>query len=275
MKNRREFRSTGSNSVVWVEANSPSLAYHRLLKSQPEAAAAAQPPTPPADQPPAPPADHPPQGPFSLRDLSHETYQLSFVDMQSCIEILGYLGYNTAAPEGEVQLSQLPAVFPVPFKPSGSIVGKSTDQKATLAEETIAAPENRLMILYHSSQSADLAQLMDALQNTVDVPERQVLIEGMIIELSENDFKELGVEWKYWGSDYTVSFLPDGDFVPFMYYYNPEAAIPASLAHELSRKLTTLTRPCERSRRGNDHGCRRGYASIEVECGHNGHTHAF
>jgi general secretion pathway protein D len=207
-----------------------------MLAGLPAAPAPAQ----EAPQPEPAAAAQVPQGPFALRDLLHTTYQLSFVDVQSCMQILGYLGYNTAPPTGQVELAQLPAVFPVPFKATGTLVGKAADEKATLAEETVAAPENRLMILYHSSQSAELAQLMEALQSTVDVPERQVLIEGMIIELSEDDFKELGVEWKYFGSDYTVSFLPEGDLVPFMYYYNPEVAIPATLVHELRRKLTAV-----------------------------------
>jgi hypothetical protein len=203
-------------------------------------------PVPAQETPPPEPAPQSAEGPgpaeqsFSLRELSHTTYQLSFVDMQSCIQVLGHLGYNTTAPQGQVQIAQLPAVFPLPFKPSGTVVGKSYDEKATLPEETVAAPENRLMILYHSSQTAQLSHLMEILEETVDVPERQVLIEGMIIELSEDDFKELGVEWEYFGPDYTISFLPDGDFVPFMYFYNPEMAIPAALVHELRRKITAV-----------------------------------
>ncbi len=70
------------------------------------------------------------------------------------------------------------------------------------------------MILYHPSQSEQVADLEDLLNKTIDVPADQVLIEGMVIELTEDQLKELGVEWQTFGKDWQLSFLSDGRTPP-------------------------------------------------------------
>ena len=181
-----------------------------------------------------------PAGPFAVRELQHQTYQLSCIDVESGIEILGMLGYNTQVPSGQVELAQLPAVFALPFKAPGEVVGHSSydEEKkpdmVALNEDTLSAPENRLMILYHGSQTEAVGRLLDVLRGTVDVPDRQVLIEGMIIELAEDDLKELGAQWEYFGRDMLkMTFLESGSNVPFVLSYDPEFAPSAALAERV------------------------------------------
>ncbi len=133
---------------------------------------------------------------LSVRDLSHEIYQLGCIDMASCMQLLGQLGYNTKAPGPRVKIDQLPVIFEIPTKAPESIVG-SDASKTKLEGQTLSAPQDRLMILYHSSQSEEVARLRDLLAETIDVPERLVLIEAMVIELTEDTLREMGVEWGY------------------------------------------------------------------------------
>jgi Flp pilus assembly secretin CpaC len=182
-------------------------------------------------------AQNRPEGPrmFAVRDLLHEAYTLSCIDTQSCVQILAMLGYNTNAPTGPVDIGQLPVVFPLPFKDPASLVRhkETADRQPALGEETLSAPENRLMILYHSSQTEEVGRLRDLLVETVDVPDCQVLIEGMVIELTEQDFKELGASWDVTEGRWQITFLSDEKLMPFLMAYNPELTPPAALADQL------------------------------------------
>jgi Flp pilus assembly secretin CpaC len=178
---------------------------------------------------------------YSVRDLPFLTYQLSFVDVESCMNLLKSLGYDTAPPADPVDLNKLPAVFPIPFKSSESVVGKTLDEKkAILGDTTLGGPENRLMILYHPSQSQQVADLEELLTGTIDVPADQVLIEGMVVELNEDSFRELGVEWQTFGKDWQLSFLNGANDSPFIITHNPAFNAPAGLAGEVKATLTAI-----------------------------------
>ncbi|MFO8007842.1 MAG: type II and III secretion system protein [Candidatus Brocadiia bacterium] len=176
---------------------------------------------------------------FRFSELVHETYQLSCIDMESAVEILGQLGYNTDPPGGEVDLSQLPVIFPMPTKGTDSVVS-SQASKQKLNDQTLSAPQDRLMIVYHLSQCTEAGELQQLLDTTIDVQERQVLIEGLLIELTEDNFRELGTEFELFGNEFQWSSFakPDGwvrgDPIPFVLYHNPEGlATPADLAERL------------------------------------------
>jgi Bacterial type II and III secretion system protein len=181
---------------------------------------------------------------YSVHDLLYQTYQLSNIDVQSCINMLKSLGYNTSPPGQTMDLGQLPDIFPIPFKEGDSVVGKAMNveksQSAPLANPTLAGPENRLMILYHPSQSAQVADLADLLTKTIDVPADQVLIEGMVIELNENDLKQLGANWQTFGKDWQLSFLTGADNTPFIISHNPAYKVPAGLANKVQATLTAI-----------------------------------
>ncbi len=178
---------------------------------------------------------------YSVRDLIYQTYQLSYTDVKSCMDMLKSLGYNTSPPGGSVELDKLPAIFPIPYQASDSVVGKTIDErKAILNDITLAGAENRLMILYHPSQSQQVADLEDLLNKTIDVPADQVLIEGMVIELTEENLKELGIEWQTFGKDWQLSFLDEGVNSPFVITHNPAYAVPAGLANEIKSTITAI-----------------------------------
>ncbi len=173
---------------------------------------------------------------FALSELSHEAYQLSHIDVPSCVKMLGQLGFNTGVPKGKVNLNQLPTVFPLDQAVAKTVVGQKT-----LAEDTLSAPENRLLVVYHTSQSEEVARLKETIEETIDIPARQVLIEGMVVELVEQNFEELGVEWEIFGSRWQkATFEGEGENRPFIYMYDPEFDPTADLAERLRAKLKMI-----------------------------------
>jgi Flp pilus assembly secretin CpaC len=180
---------------------------------------------------------------FAVRDLSHETYQLSCIDAENCLNILGKLGYNTTAPKGEVAIDQLPAVLTLPYGATKSFVGytaKSGIESRILDQETLSAAENRLMIVYHESQSVEVGRLKDLLSESVDVPAGQVLIEGMVVELSERGFEELGVEWRIFDDNFRFIFAPTLGQIPLLMSVGSDLVMPSDFEGRFSSTLRAI-----------------------------------
>lgn len=174
---------------------------------------------------------------FTHAELTHEVYQLTSVDMSSAMQNLAKLGFNTQPPSAPVSINELPAVFAIDQAEVGSIVGQRR-----LDATTITSPEERLLILYHPSQTLEVAALKSVLEDTIDVKARQVLIEGMIIELTDDDFRELGVEWEWFGRQWQRATFLAEDHVdrtrfPFIYTYDPEFTPPEDLADRVRASL--------------------------------------
>lgn len=167
-----------------------------------------------------------------VRELQYDTYELSCLDGESAVAILAQLGYATKAPEGEAALGDLPAVFTMANKVAKSLVGGKEDVSTkTIEEDTLSAPGHRLMMAYHPSQHQEALDLVDVIEGMVDVPDRQVLIEGMLIELNESDAREIGVEWEAFADKWQkASFVQDGEDRPFIFTYDPSFIPPADLA---------------------------------------------
>jgi len=207
-------------------------------QAQNSAAAAGAKPVQRAPQP----ARAPAKETFAVRDLLRKTVQLSNIDPKSCLTILGQVGYKTKSPSGKVSLGDLPLVFAMATEIPASIVGgkSSVDQKV-LAQNTVSAPENRLMILYHPSQHEEVGELTNFLTDVLDVPARQVLIEGMVLELTEDALRELGAEWQVTGSrQKRITFQSEGESTPFILTYDPELVAQGDLRDRIEATVRAV-----------------------------------
>ncbi len=181
---------------------------------------------------------------FTARELSREVFQLSYVDVETALKILGRLGYSTGPPKGELNANQLPAVFGLDQKTMRSTLSGAKSQK--LEQPTITGPEERLMILYHCSQSELVAKVKHALETVVDVPAAQVLIEGMIIELNEDALRDLGTEFSIEGGERRkISFGAVGEpafkeQLPFILSWDPDVAPPADWRERVEARLRMI-----------------------------------
>ncbi len=147
---------------------------------------------------------------LTIRDLEAKLVQLSYVDANAAISMLGSLGVTTAdKTPAAVEFAQLPYVMkvPDPSKEYTGLIGeKTTAAKSKLslapgvasdmADNTIASPMTQLLVMFHPAHPEQFSEVRRLLDTFIDRPARQIFIEAMVLEISEEGLKELGVEWE-------------------------------------------------------------------------------
>jgi hypothetical protein len=153
---------------------------------------------------------------LALRDLEARVVQLSYVDAQSAGAALESLGVSVH--EGDelanlaVAFDRLPIVtrMPSPQGKAMTLIGPAANKAQhpsglftvpfwtdPLESETVSGPSSQLLVLFHPAHPEQFSRVQTMLTDLVDVPARQVFIEGMVIEIGEEGLKELGVEWEF------------------------------------------------------------------------------
>jgi general secretion pathway protein D len=166
------------------------------------------------------------QNALKLSDLTINKITLSYVEPDRCMAMLKTLGYQVVeyknggkGPGGyqgidpiakDIDPKNLPVVVAVPGSDATGLVGSSDKNKLKgefgltmtpsvaepLPNHTSAAPLMELMVLSDASRPEQHARLLDLIENTIDVPARQILIEAMVLEVSKTSLDQLGVEWE-------------------------------------------------------------------------------
>jgi len=161
---------------------------------------------------------------LKVSDLQMETMNLSYIEADRCLAILKVLGYQTIRysvagekgvgksqalqPSNEVDVNHLPVVVEVPSTDAAELVGDSQvgggafglsmtpSVASNLPDHTAAAPTMQLMVLYRPGHPEQFSELRQRIRESIDVPAKQILIEAMVLEISEAGLRELGVEWE-------------------------------------------------------------------------------
>lgn len=162
---------------------------------------------------------------LQVSDLKSHTITLSYIEADRCMAILKSLGYEgiefpagspgvgesqIIEPNKPVDMSKLPIVVAMPGPEQTTLVGgeaaMTTNNQfglgvvpsvaANLPNQTSSAPMMQLMVLYHPSQPEQLSKLKQRIENEIDLPARQILMEAMVLEISERGLQELGVDWE-------------------------------------------------------------------------------
>ena len=226
-------------SIIWAQQRPPASATRR----------------PPASATQRPPANVTQRAPSAqvtaLRDLDFEVLKLSYIQTDRALAVLKTLGYSVVefkAAKGEVrgefnftpQFSNkntnlnapgaLPIIIKLPDTETISLVEKSTSKASskksalgvdlggvTLDNTTSGEPMQRLLVGYKPNDYNSVAQLIDLVQNKIDVPANQIVIEALIIELNTENLNELGVDFSNAGPGYSAVFPPPegGSISPF------------------------------------------------------------
>lgn len=168
---------------------------------------------------------------LTQRDLSRELVKLSYVDTDSAIKALKGLGISTIPSvdglPAAINYDQLPmvTVMPAPAANTMGLIGdenttrgefgqSSTPTKASaLSPDVHMGQTSELMVVYHPAYPEQFSVVRELLDRYIDRPARQVFVEGLVLEISEEGLDELGVEWSYQqGSlDFVLGSLsPDG-----------------------------------------------------------------
>ena len=148
------------------------------------------------------------------RDLPKMIYQLSYVEAQKALDTLKVMGYqvvdsNNFKPEEPIDSKKLPLVFQMPDPQMTFLAGIEPVKGAKgimlpgeaiqeFDKSTTGGPMERLLIMYSPdlSNRSELNRLLELLKGKIDVPAPQMLIEGMVLEVSETGVKQLGLEYE-------------------------------------------------------------------------------
>ena len=150
-------------------------------------------------------------------DLSHQIIQLDYIDLSGAQEALAGFGFSTYSKLSEIPFpipfESLPVIAPMPQPTSEQIalLGKSpgkelkgafdlsvTPSIATdLPGGTNMAPSSQLAVIFHPAHPSQYSRVVQLLKESIDRPARQIFVEGLVLEISEDGLKELGVEWEF------------------------------------------------------------------------------
>lgn len=89
----------------------------------------------------------------------------------------GLVGAEAAVTRGDLGVSMIPSAA------------------TPLASETVAAESGQLLVMYQADRPQQLQRVLKVLEQAVDVPARQILVEGMVLEVSRDGLDQLGVQW--------------------------------------------------------------------------------
>ena len=147
------------------------------------------------------------------RDLATMPYQLNYVAASKATNMIKVLGYRVIDPasfdpEKLINRKNLPIVCIMPDPERTSLEGAKAIAGAKgimlpgqaiqeFTSSTTGGPLERLLIIYDpdATKTQALNRLLQLLRTQIDVPARQLLIEGMVLEVSETGMKQLGIEY--------------------------------------------------------------------------------
>jgi len=187
----------------------------------------------------------------SLRDLDFEVIKLSYIETDRALAILKTMGYSVvefSAGKGEIpgennfkpQFSNknmdfnaphaLPIIIKFPDTETISLVKKSTSKSSSkksvlgvdlggvaLDNTTSGDPMQRFLVGYKPGNFSSVAKLLDIIQNKIDTPANQIVIEALVLELNSDQLDELGIDFSNAGQGYSANFPPPegGAISPF------------------------------------------------------------
>lgn len=147
-------------------------------------------------------------------DLDRQVIKLNYASTDGAVKALKGLGINTVEKmeslPASLEFGQLPlvTVMPGPADADTALLGDRTIGRGTfgvtvatqaenLPAQVNASPTSQLMVLYHPAHPEQLSVVRSLLEDYIDRPARQILVEGMVLEISEDGLEELGIEWEF------------------------------------------------------------------------------
>lgn len=149
-------------------------------------------------------------------DLAYRIIQLNYIDTNGALIALKGFGINSLADLWEVEFplafDELPLIASMPaptFEQTGLIGAEREMEKGAfdlsvtpsvatpLPTDPNMAPTSQLLIYYHPAHPEQFSRVKQILNEFIDRPARQVFVEGMVLEISEEGLSDLGVEWQF------------------------------------------------------------------------------
>ncbi len=160
---------------------------------------------------------------LTLSDLRTELITLSYIEPSRCLAVLKSLGYQTieyksagTSPGGDTIIDpiqnadpkRLPIVMSLPGSDATQLVGGTGTQRGAfglqtapsvaseIKSHTAAGTMMQLMVLYDPAKPEQYGELLQRIRRHIDTSAKQILIEAMVLEISETGLERLGVKWE-------------------------------------------------------------------------------
>lgn len=117
--------------------------------------------------------------------------RLSYTDPGRCIQMLQLYGVAVGQAGKPVDAKQLPVVVTQPSTKEHEILPKI----GTTFKSTESDPIGDLMVFYDSDKPEQFSRIQTVIQRDIDLPARQIMLEAMVMEVSETSIDQLGVQW--------------------------------------------------------------------------------
>lgn len=151
-------------------------------------------------------------------DLATERIKLSYCNPERCTAMLKMFEYTVVDPGGAIDRAKLPVVVPMAGSAQHMLVG-GPDASFTPTESD---PIWELLVFYDAARPEQLAELIDKVRNVIDVAARRLVIEGMVLEISQVGLERLGVEWELESPSHRLNALTIGRLPSFATQANDE-----------------------------------------------------
>ncbi len=179
--------------------------------------------------------------------LASDPVKLSYIDSANALGILKSMGFTTIEftakgksfddspliePTSKIDPKQLPIVMSMPDTKNADLVGGDHEKLKSNAPDlppTSTAPLMQLMVFYDPGKPEQFAELLHTIRTSIDVPARQILIEAMVLEISETGLDQLGVEWTLESPQANLAALTAGRTPTFNARNNERPILTATL----------------------------------------------
>ena len=124
-------------------------------------------------------------------DMESRRLRLSYVDPTRCTQLLKLFGVTVGSPTSAVDPKKLPVVVALPETKFHEVVPAQSGN----FPRTETDPLNELMVFYDSSEPSQFGRVVRLVREKIDMPARKIMIEAMVLEISSQALKDLGVQW--------------------------------------------------------------------------------
>lgn len=205
---------------------------------------------------------------LGLRRFEFETIQLRYIKVDQALAMLKVLGYNVVELKESIfrkhpentKLALAKTFEPIAaVEPSLPLIARMVDADRTwimkdttrqtgklnlsvtpdvggqeMPEVTATDAQQRVMVVFDPADPAALFELKNTLEQHIDVPAKQIVIEAMVIEISEAKLKELGLSFSRLavarGGQVGITFQDEqvaGETVrPFQFSFDNSGGLP-------------------------------------------------
>lgn len=146
---------------------------------------------------------------LKIDDLAYRRVTLSYINPQRCVNMLKMFGISVLDGGSPVDPANVPCVGKIPGPPPPR-VNRVQNVANRAFEPTESDPVTELMVFYNASRPEQFGRVNHLIRNVIDVPDRQIVIEVMVLEISQTGLERLGVEWEIGASHTDLDTLVFG-----------------------------------------------------------------